>query len=101
MPGCANRLFGLGRQYSQAGPSKRLSVSPSRAPSYSPPSGCWGGSGGGCVDDLDALEEITIRTRGRTFVIRSETQGDAGKAIQAAGVALGSIVRLEDPSHEL
>jgi IS4 transposase len=52
-------------------------------------------------DDLDALEEITIRTRGRTFVIRSETQGDAGKAIQAAGVALGSIVRLEDPSHEL
>jgi len=52
-------------------------------------------------DDLDALEEITIRTRGRTFVIRSETQGDAGKAIQAAGVALGPIVRLEDPSHEL
>lgn len=52
-------------------------------------------------DDLDALEEITIRTRGRTFVIRSQTQGDAGKAIQAAGVALGSIVRLEDPSHEL
>ncbi len=52
-------------------------------------------------DDLDALEEITIRTRGRAFVIRSETQGDAGKAIQAAGVALGSIVRLEDPSHEL
>jgi hypothetical protein len=52
-------------------------------------------------DDLDALEEITIRSRGRTFVIRSETQGDAGKAIQAAGVALGSIVRLEDPNHEL
>ena len=52
-------------------------------------------------DDLDALEEITIKTRGRSFVIRSETQGDAGKAIQAAGVALGSIVRLEDPSHEL
>jgi transposase len=52
-------------------------------------------------DDLDALEEITIRSRGRMFVIRSETQGDAGKAIQAAGVALGSIVRLEDPNHEL
>lgn len=52
-------------------------------------------------DDLDTLEEITIKTRGRTFVIRSETQGDAGKAIQAAGVALGSIVRLEDPGDEL
>ena len=49
-------------------------------------------------DDLDALEEITVRTRGRTFVIRSQSQGDAGKAIQAAGVALGSVVRLEDPS---
>jgi hypothetical protein len=48
-------------------------------------------------DDLDALEEITIRTRGRTFVIRSELQGDAGKAIQAAGIALGSVVRLQAP----
>jgi len=50
-------------------------------------------------DDLDALEEITIRTRGRTFVIRSDLQGDAGKAIQAAGVALGSVVRLEAPQR--
>ena len=48
-------------------------------------------------DDLDALEEITVRTRGRTFVIRSDLQGDAGKAIQAAGVALASVVRLEAP----
>jgi hypothetical protein len=48
-------------------------------------------------DDLDALEEITVRTQGQTFVIRSEAEGDAGKAIQAAGVALGSIVRIEAP----
>ena len=48
-------------------------------------------------DDLDALEEITVRTRGQTFVIRSDLQGDAGKAIQAAGVALGSVVRIEAP----
>jgi hypothetical protein len=48
-------------------------------------------------DDLDALEEITVRTRGQTFVIRSDLQGDAGKAIQAAGVAFGSVVRLEEP----
>jgi hypothetical protein len=48
-------------------------------------------------DDLEALEEITVRTRGRTFVIRSQTQGAAGKAIQAAGVVLGSVVRIEDP----
>jgi hypothetical protein len=48
-------------------------------------------------DDLDALEDITVRTRGQTFIIRSDLEGDAGKAIQAAGVALGPVVRLEGP----
>ena len=43
--------------------------------------------------DLDALEEITVENAGRTFVIRSRTRGDAGKALQAAGVALGPTVR--------
>jgi transposase len=47
-------------------------------------------------DDLDALEEITVHTRGRSFVLRSPVQGDAGKALQAVGVALGPMVRLED-----
>jgi len=45
-------------------------------------------------DDLDDLEEITVRNSGKTFVVRSRTRGDAGKALQAAGVALGPIVRL-------
>ena len=44
-------------------------------------------------NDLDSLEEITVRTAGKAFVIRSETRGDAGKAIQAAGVALGPVIR--------
>ena len=44
--------------------------------------------------DLDALEEITIENAGRTFVIRTRTRGDAGKALQATGVALGPTVRL-------
>jgi hypothetical protein len=44
-------------------------------------------------DDLDNLEEITVRAVGKAFVIRSETRGDAGKAIQATGVALGSVIR--------
>src|SRR5574340_301875 len=47
-------------------------------------------------NDLDALEEITIQTAGRSFVVRSVTEGAAGKAIQAAGVALGPAVRLLD-----
>jgi len=45
-------------------------------------------------DDLEALEEITVVNAGKTFVIRSQTRGDAGKALQAAGVALGSTIRL-------
>jgi len=48
-------------------------------------------------DDLDSLQEITVRTPGQAFVIRSEVRGDAGKAIQAAGVALGPVIR---PLHE-
>jgi hypothetical protein len=44
-------------------------------------------------DDLDDLMEITVQTGGKAFVIRSATRGDAGKAIQAAGVALGPVVR--------
>ena len=52
-------------------------------------------------DDLDALEEITIHTAGRSFVVRSATEGLAGKAIQAAGVALGSAVRLLDDGPPL
>ncbi len=52
-------------------------------------------------DDLDAMEEITIHTAGRSFVVRSATEGVAGKAIQAAGVALGSAVRLLDDGPPL
>ena len=44
-------------------------------------------------DDLDALTEITVRAAGKGFVIRSTTRGDAGKAVQAAGVALGPVGR--------
>ena len=47
-------------------------------------------------DDLDELEEFTVETRGQSFVIRSRTEGEAGKAIQAAGVALGPVVRLKN-----
>ena len=55
-------------------------------------------------DDLEALEEMTIHTAGRSFVVRSAPEGMAGKAIQAAGVALGPAVRMLDdgpPPHPL
>lgn len=44
-------------------------------------------------DDLDNLQEIKVAAGGQNFIIRSETRGDAGKAIQAAGVALGPVIR--------
>jgi len=47
-------------------------------------------------NDLDALEEFTVANAGRTFVIRSQVRGDAGKALQAAGVALGPAIRLSN-----
>ena len=40
------------------------------------------------LDDLDEVQELTISTDAQTFVVRTATTGDAGKAIQAAGVAL-------------
>ncbi len=43
--------------------------------------------------DLDRLQEITVHAGGQSFVIRSRTVGDAGKALQAAGVAPGPTVR--------
>ena len=52
-------------------------------------------------DDLDSLEEITIHTAGRSFVVRTPAEGVAGKAIQAAGVALGPVVRLLDDGPPL
>ncbi|MDP6466901.1 MAG: IS1634 family transposase [Pirellulaceae bacterium] len=45
-------------------------------------------------DDLDELQELTLPLGEKTFVIRTPPVGEAGRAIQAVGVALGSSVRL-------
>ena len=47
-------------------------------------------------DDLEALEEITVANGGKRLVIRTRTRGDAGKALQAVGVALGPTLRLAE-----
>jgi hypothetical protein len=46
--------------------------------------------------DLDALEEIRMEAAGREVLVRSIPQGAAGRALQAAGVALGPAVRFVD-----
>jgi len=43
--------------------------------------------------DLDQVEEIEVEKKGTRFVLRSEAPGSAGKAFQAAGVALPPTVR--------
>ena len=47
-------------------------------------------------DDLDELQELTLTLGETTFVIRTPPVGEAGRAIQAVGVALGPSVRLAD-----
>ena len=44
--------------------------------------------------DLDELQELTLAVGNKTFLIRTPPVGDASRALQAAGVALGPSVRL-------
>jgi len=44
-------------------------------------------------NDLDRLQEIYVETSQDAFFLRTRPEGDAGKAVQAAGVALGPTVR--------
>lgn len=45
------------------------------------------------IRDVDMINEISVKHMGRSFVIRTETKGAAGKALQAAGVALPPVLR--------
>jgi len=45
-------------------------------------------------DDLDALARITVEAQDKRFELRLSPRGEAGKAVQAAGVALGPALRL-------
>lgn len=56
----------------------------------------WHPEWGRLKADLECLQEITIQNAGRTLLMRSQTRGDAGKAIQAAGVALGPALRFKE-----
>ena len=45
-------------------------------------------------DDLDALERIQVQSQGKRLELRLAPRGEAGKAVQAAGVALGPALRI-------
>lgn len=44
--------------------------------------------------DLDDLQRFIVTTRDQRFLLRTAPCGDAGKALQAVGVALGPVLRL-------
>lgn len=46
--------------------------------------------------DLVALEEVEHDFNGKTFVVRTETVGDCGRALQAVGAAMPPTVRLKE-----
>jgi hypothetical protein len=50
-------------------------------------------------DDLDDLEEIRLEAVGRKVLLRSIPRGDAARALQAAGVALGPAIRFVEPAR--
>jgi hypothetical protein len=53
-------------------------------------------------DDLQDLQEVTVQTGTKRFVIRTAAKGDVPKALQAAGVALGRVIKCEGaPSGSL
>ena len=43
-------------------------------------------------DDLNELQEFTLEASGKKFRVRTAATGDAGKALQATGIALGPAV---------
>jgi transposase len=45
------------------------------------------------VEDVDALEEITLDHQGKEFTLRTEVKGVAGKVFQAARVALPQVLK--------
>lgn len=45
-------------------------------------------------DDLDELQQLTLTIGDKKFLIRTPPVGDASRAIQAAGVALGPSVQV-------
>ena len=48
------------------------------------------------IDDLQELQELTLQVHDKSFVVRTPPPGNAGKALQAVGVAPGPTIRRGD-----
>ena len=54
----------------------------------------WQAEWADVIRDLERVEEVTIRTGTKEVLLRSDLKGQAGKAFQAAGVAVPPTVRI-------
>lgn len=48
------------------------------------------------IRDVDKIQEVTVEHQGKSFIIRTEATGVAGKAFQAVGVALPPVLRMAE-----
>jgi transposase len=53
----------------------------------------WKLEWGEIIEDVDAISEVTVEHLGKSFVLRTEARGVAGKVFQAARVALPEVLR--------
>lgn len=47
------------------------------------------------ITDVNEMINVEVVHRGKSFAIRTETKGVAGKVFQAAGVALPSVIQVK------
>ena len=52
------------------------------------------------LNNLDRLVEVDVEQQGERWVLRTQTQGTAGKVCQAVRVALPPTIRKVDPESE-
>ena len=45
------------------------------------------------IEDVDAVEEVSVHHEGKSFIVRTEAEGVAGKVFQAVGIALPNVLR--------
>lgn len=60
----------------------------------------WSAEWADIISNLDNVKEIRIKTDNKEVFLRSELKGEAGKAFQAAGVAVPPAVRITHGSKE-
>lgn len=59
----------------------------------------WKAEWADLIRDLEEVKEIRIETGNKTVFLRTQLRGEAGKAFQAAGVAVPPTIRIKDSEY--